>query len=124
MPPINSFTVTRRNLPHWQNPGSTYFLTWRVTGVPILEPEDRTIALDAIRHWADLRWRLYAAVIMPDHAHALARPLPVDPARPTAGAVYDLSELIASVKKFSALRINRRRGRQGTLWQDERHDHI
>jgi hypothetical protein len=31
--PVQSFQVTKRCLPHWQLPGSTYFITWRVKGL-------------------------------------------------------------------------------------------
>jgi hypothetical protein len=27
--PVKSFQVTRRNLPHWQETGRVYFITWR-----------------------------------------------------------------------------------------------
>jgi putative transposase len=124
MPPIREFTTSRRNLPHWQSPGETYFLTWRVTAGRQLEPEDRTIALNAIRHWDGVRWFVCTAVVMPDHVHALVRPLPIDPTVLAGAAVHDLSELVKSVKGFSAYRINRRQRRGGTFWQDERYDRI
>jgi REP element-mobilizing transposase RayT len=124
MSPIRSFKVTHRNLPHWQVPGATYFLTWRMIDNLVLEPDDRTIALNAIRFWDGKRWVVYAAVIMPDHAHALVRPMPLDPGRLVEGPVHDLADLLGSVKKFSSRRINTRRNRDGMLWQDERYDHI
>jgi REP element-mobilizing transposase RayT len=61
---------------------------------------------------------------MPDHAHALVRPLPIDPTRLTEGPVHELGELVGSLKKFSARRINSRQNRAGTLWQDDRYDRI
>jgi len=124
MPPIDSFVTARRNLPHWQLPGGTYFLTWRVVPGRTLYPEDRSTALSAVRHWDGQRWYVYVAVVMPDHVHALVRPLPVEPARPAGGPVYELGELVGSVKKFSSLRINAKQNRRGTLWQDERYDRI
>ncbi len=57
---------------------------------------------------------------MPDHVHALVQPLPK---LGTIG-VYDLAEIVHSVKSFSVHQINRGRGRRGTLWQDERYDRI
>ena len=27
--PVQGFKITRRNLPHWQEAGSVYFITWR-----------------------------------------------------------------------------------------------
>ncbi len=42
--PVASFTATRRNLPHWQEPDSIYFITWRLRGDEALSPEERTSA--------------------------------------------------------------------------------
>lgn len=124
MPSIDRFTTTRRNLPHWQLPGATYFLTWRASRERLLEPDDRTIALNAIRFWDDQKWRVFAAVVMPDHVHALVRPLPLNAADVAAVEFHNLSELTRSVKGYSSNRINRRQGHAGTFWQDESYDHI
>lgn len=118
--PVQSFKITVRTLPHWQQPGSVYFLTWRCKDGEILSPEERTIALDSLHYWNGPKWTLYAAVIMSDHVHALVQPLPL----PQGDGVYDLAEIIHSVKSFSAHQINRRRGSRGSLWQDERYDRI
>ncbi|QJW97790.1 REP-associated tyrosine transposase [Frigoriglobus tundricola] len=124
MPPLTHFKTTHRNLPHWHAPGATYFLTWRVLDARELEPEDRTITLNAVQFWDNQKWCVYAAVVMTDHAHALVRPLPLDRADPAATAFHDLSGLVQSVKGFSAYKINRRRGWRGPLWQDEGYDRI
>ena len=121
---IHSPITTRRNLPHWQSPGATYFLTWRAIAGQHLDPEDRTLALSAIRHWDSVRWSVCAAVVMPDHVHALARPLPLDSNTLAGGAFWNLSELLKSVKGFSSNQINRRKGRKGVFWQDESYDRI
>jgi REP element-mobilizing transposase RayT len=117
---ISKFTATRRSLPHFQEPGRTYFITWRTADGAMLEPDDRAIALRTILHWDEKRWAVYAAVVMPDHVHVLARPLPVSMGDPSA--VHDLTVLLHSVKSFSAHEISRRRGRRGAVWQDERYD--
>jgi len=117
--PVQNFHCTKRNLPHWQLPGRIYFITWRcLTGITLSSAE-RSITLDALRHWHGIKWQLYAAVVMPDHVHALARPL----SRPTGGA-FNLAEILHSIKRFSARKINQGRGVQGSLWQDERFDRI
>jgi REP element-mobilizing transposase RayT len=123
MPPIQSFTKTRRNLPHWQQPGSIYALTWRVVAGRALEPEDRTLALNAIRHWDGKRWNVLVAVVMQDHVHALVRPIVATPT-PEAQATHALGDILHGVKGYSAYTINRRQGRTGALWQDERYDRI
>jgi REP element-mobilizing transposase RayT len=118
--PVHSFKITRRMLPHWQQPGSVYFLTWRCKEGEALSPEERTITLEALKYWDDRKWTLFAAVIMPDHVHALAQPL----ALPESEGVYDLADTIHSVKSFSVHQIIRLRGRKGPIWQDERYDRI
>ncbi len=57
---------------------------------------------------------------MPDHVHCPVQPL----ALPALEGVYDLAEIIHSVKSFSVHQINRKRGGRGSIWQDERFDRI
>jgi REP element-mobilizing transposase RayT len=106
VPPVLSEKITRRHLPHWQLAGATYFLTWRCTAGVVLTEDERDIVLAAILHWDASRWDVLAAVVMPDHVHVLAYPLPKGDGR------WDLGELIHSVKSFSAHQIARQR-RQG-----------
>lgn len=117
--PVHSFKITRRNLPHWQEPGRVYFITWRCREGQTLTPAERTITLEALRHWDGHKWTLYAAVAMPDHVHALVQPLFLP-----EGGVIDLGEIVHSVKSFSVHQINRQRGTKGHIWQDERFDRI
>ena len=49
---------------------------------------------------------------MPNHVHILLSVFPG----------YELNELISSVMRFSATRINRHTGRNGVLWQEEPFD--
>lgn len=120
VPPVQSFKITRRTLPHWQEPGRVYFITWRCKKGEALSPEERTITLEALHYWDGRKWTLYAAVIMPDHAHTLVQPLTMS----KEGGVFDLAEIIHSVKSFSVHQINWLRDSQGSLWQDERYDRI
>jgi len=117
--PVQSFQVSRRNLPHWQEPGRVYFITWRCQKVRSLSLEERTIILDAIRYWDTIKWTVYAAVVLSDHVHVLVQPLSQDD-----GGAFDLGEILHSIKRFSARKINQARGEQGSLWQDERFDRI
>jgi len=117
--PVQSFQISRRNLPHWQEPGRVYFITWRCQPGQNLGLEDRTIAMKAIRYWDTMKWTVYAAVVLPDHVHILAQPL-----SKTEGGVFDLTEILHSVKSFSSQRINQQRGAKGSIWQDERYDRI
>jgi putative transposase len=113
------FQVTRRNLPHWQEPGRIYFITWRAKTGQMLQPEERRITLETLHHWDGVKWTLFVAAILPDHVHVLVQPL----SRPEGG-VFNLAEILHSVKRHSARVINQLRGTQGSLWQDERYDRI
>ena len=106
-------------MPHWQEPGRVYFITWRCKKGRTLSPEDRTVVMDALRHWDGLKWKIYAAVVLKDHVHVLALALPKG-----EEGVFDLAEIIHSVKSFSSQKINRLRGSSGALWQDERYDRL
>ena len=117
--PIQSFTLTRRKLPHWQNPGSVYFITWNCQNHHLLNDAERTITLQTIRFWDQRQWLLYIAVIMPDHVHLLAQPLPAQPEE-----YINLGKIIKSVKSYSSRKINQLRGQQGPIWQPERYDRI
>jgi REP element-mobilizing transposase RayT len=132
VPPVLAEKITRRHLPHWQLAGATYFLTWRCASGFTLAEADRDIVLAAIRHWDTIRWDVYVAVVMPDHVHVLACPLPKGDGR------WELGELLHSVKSFSAYAIGKHRkqtaakvtpelaGRASaqsfSVWQDERYD--
>jgi putative transposase len=117
--PVEAFQISRRNLPHWQEPGRVYFITWRCQKGQSLSLEERTITLGAIRYWDTIKWTVYTIVILPDHIHVLAQPLPK-----AEGGVFDLTEILHSVKSFSSQKINQQRVQQGSIWQDERYDRI
>ncbi len=117
--PVSSFQTSRRRLPHWQQGGSVYFISWVCRPGQTLDPAEQNVTLEAIRFWDIRKWTVYAAVVMPDHVHLLAQPL----ARPDGGYI-NLGEIIHSVKSFSAQKINRTRRAQGSLWQVERYDRI
>ena len=117
--PVQAFQSTRRNLPHLQEPGQVYFLTWRCRQGQTLAPGERDLVLQTLQHYNGSKWRLFAAVILPDHVHALVQPL-----EHPEGGTYNLSQIIHSVKRFSTHEINRQRSAKGSLWQDERYDRI
>ncbi len=102
-----------------QEPGRVYFLTWRCRAGIRLSPPERTVVLDSLRHWEGLKWKVFTAVVLPDHVHALVQPLPHP-----GGGVYHLKEILHSVKSFTSYRIMKLRGPKGSLWQDESYDRI
>ena len=110
----------RDNLPHIQVPEATYFITFRTHSFRKLTEQGRKIVLDAILHWDDQRWKVFSAVVMPDHVHIVARPLPKG-----EKDFWDLAVILHSVKSFSANEVNRVEDKPGTpVWQTESYDRI
>jgi REP-associated tyrosine transposase len=84
-----------------------------------LSPRARTIVLNSLRHFHNQRYELFAACVMPDHAHLLLQPWPDDNGN---GLFWPLSELMHSIKSFSAHRINEVENKAGAVWEKERFD--
>ena len=63
------------NLPHIQAAGTTYFIDFRTHNFRTLTEKAKRIVLDAICYWDHQRWKIFSAVVMPDHVHLMARPL-------------------------------------------------
>ncbi len=99
---IHQFTQRQDCLPHWQLPGSFYFLTFNTDNQRKLSPESRQIVLDALRFFDGQRLQLITAVVMPDHVHAVIQPM-----EKSAGVYWDLSDLMHSIKSYSANQINK-----------------
>ena len=136
--PIQTFTQTQRKLPHWQIPGSIYFVTFHSIENLSFTPEERSLILRACRHWEGKKITIYAVVVMPTHVHLLIKPLPV---RGTTGTVvlpggkgksdmneakdfFNLSEIMHSIKSYTAHEIKKLRKQQGYVWIHESYDRI
>lgn len=59
---------------------------------------------------------------MPDHVHALLQPWPKEKNPGGETIFWTLTELLRSLKSFTAREINRIEGRQGSLWEKETFD--
>ncbi|HSV13791.1 MAG TPA: transposase [Tepidisphaeraceae bacterium] len=105
--------IHRRRLPHWELKGSTYFLTFRVARGELTMPQ-RLIVLQHIRSGDGKFYDLLAAVLMPDHGHAILTPRDN----------VELSRIMKGIKGVSAKLVNDSRGTRGQLWQDESFDRI
>ena len=106
--------VRRRNLPHLEVPGATYFVTFRSRSTSELPAQARHLALAAILECDQKSIDLDAAVIMPDHVHLIFRL--IEP--------YELSLVLQRIKGRSARQINQMLKREGSVWTDESFDHV
>ncbi len=88
-------------------------------------------------HFRDVRqYDLIAYSIMPNHVHLVIDVGRVaDPTLPAFNNIqnrdgrdgvpsYKLTDILASLKKYIALRANRELHRSGAFWQDESYDHV
>jgi len=106
----------RRDLPHWELEGSTYFITFcvdRIVGKPFQNPKLAQFAASTICHRKD-KYNLYAYVVMPDHIHFILKPTPDN----------TLSKILQNMKGSMAYNLNKLLNRTGKFWQTENFDHL
>ena len=120
--PVLEPAARKRNLPHFEIPGSTYHVTWQTHNKLALSPEARARTLQACHFWHGKKIKCLAACVMPDHVHLLIQPLPIQEAG-QAGA-HSLSEILHSIKSFSAHEVNKVMKRTGPVWMDESFDRM
>jgi hypothetical protein len=78
--------------------------------------------LNSLRHFHNQCYELFAACVMPDHAHLLLQFWPKDNDDNGNGLFCPLSELMHSIKSFSAHRVNELETKRGSVWQKEQFD--
>jgi putative transposase len=78
------------------------------------DAENAAIVAGALRHFDRSRYLLHAWVIMPNHVHLLL----------TLGESESLARLVASWKRFSAVKIRRQTQDSGPLWQKDYFDRM
>lgn len=77
------------------------------------DPRIASVAASALGYFEAQRYRLQAWCVMPNHIHAVVRPL--DP--------YALDEILQAWKSYTAHAANQLLGRSGPFWQRESYDH-
>jgi REP-associated tyrosine transposase len=105
-------SIRRRNLPHVNVPGATYFITFR--SIRERSPAAREMVFATILACHQKKLDLDAAVVMPDHVHLIFRLL----------EAHELSQVLHHIKGSSARQINLMLQRRGPVWTDESFDHI
>ena len=77
-------------------------------------PEIAGMVSNALQHFDGERYDLLTWCVMPNHVHAIVRPL----------GNHTLVEMLKSWKAFTAREGNRILNRQGCFWQQESYDHL
>jgi REP element-mobilizing transposase RayT len=80
------------------------------------DPTAAATVVDAMHSFDGERYELDSYVVMPNHVHAILRPLLCDK--------EPLERILQSWKRHSAHEINRRLGLKGEFWQEESFDRI
>jgi hypothetical protein len=109
---MNRETITRRRLPHWYVPGAPHFVTFRLAGTL-----PRTV-LDKLKRQKDEM--LQRKSLKREHLQA-------DPDNAELGETEDslgpLSNIMHSLKSYTAHEANLILDRDGSFWQRESYDH-
>jgi len=87
------------------------------------------ITADAIHYWDNRAFELLAYCIMSNHVHLIlatgqASTIPLSDCPFTGQTPYHVTNVLASIKKFSARKANRILRRSGRFWQRESYDHV
>jgi type I restriction enzyme R subunit len=73
-----------------------------------------SVVVEALLHFHGSRVSTGDFVVMPNHVHALVRPLDG----------FELEDILHSIKSFTATRINQLTEGSGAFWQRQSYDHI
>ena len=107
-------------LPHYQKADRAIFVTFcknfRGKEFP---PQARDVILQCCLKGDTHRFRLHAAVVMPEHTHLLLTPLCDEDGWP-----YGLPAILKSLKGASARAVNKVLNTSGPVWQEESFDHV
>jgi putative transposase len=107
------FLATRRHLPHWTLPGSTYYVTFHLINGELAAAE-RRIVLDHVRSGHGRFYDLAAVSVMPDHVHIILKPQDR----------FTPSRIMKGIKGVSARLLNLHRNSTGHVWQEESWDRV
>lgn len=79
---------------------------------PLADPQAAQIVQSALLHFDQVRYRLLAWSVMPNHVHVVVE----------TSTGFPLGGLVRSWKAFSAAQINRALGRRGAFWAPDYFD--
>ena len=104
---------TRHTLFKWYAAEVDSVLDQHTGAAWLREPRIANLVVNSFRRLADKHYRLHAWCVMPNHVHAVVRPL----------GANSLDGILQQWKSSTAHRANRLLGRSGPFWQRESYDH-
>jgi alanyl-tRNA synthetase/REP element-mobilizing transposase RayT len=115
----------KRRLPHFERPWAKYMVSFSTHEHRQLSAQAREIALKSLLFGHEQRrYQLYAACVMPDHVHFLFEPQIKEQDQEGKPVFWSLSELLRSIKSFTAHEINKLENSTGQLWGNESFDRM
>ena len=123
-PDASNVRYGRRSLPHFERPWAKYAITFATKGKRVLTPAARDAVLDCVLHWDSRRYELFAGCVMPDHVHLLLEPSIKEIGPKDAATFFSLTEILHTIKSFTAHEINRLEATKGAVWEQEWFDRL
>jgi REP element-mobilizing transposase RayT len=80
----------------------------------LASPQIAAIVAESLKNFDEVRYRLQAWCIMPNHIHVVVMPL----------QEWNLEKIVHTWKSFTATQANRALNRHGEFWQREYYDHL
>jgi REP element-mobilizing transposase RayT len=112
-------TFYRRNLPHIEEGGASYFVTSSTRREFVLPEDARTLIFNHCLFENERTVHMHSFVVMPDHVHMLFTPLPDGKGEP-----YRLAKIMNRIKGASSHSVNKLLRRRGVLWEPESFDRM
>lgn len=91
----------RRNLPHLEEPGRTYFITFHTMDDFMLPDAAKSLVLNHCLYDDGKRYTLHAVVVLRTHVHLLLTPLP------DGAGSFRLAEIMGGIKGASVHSVNK-----------------
>jgi alanyl-tRNA synthetase len=108
-----------------ERPWAKYMATFTTANQRQLSPTARDIILQSLLFTQQQgRWQLFAACIMPDHVHVLFEPQIKEQDPDGKPIFWSLTELLHSIKSFTAHEINKIENTAGAVWEKESFDRL
>ncbi|MEO6870770.1 MAG: DEAD/DEAH box helicase [Chthoniobacterales bacterium] len=123
-PGAPSVRYGKRRLPHFERPWGKYAITFATHRKRLLSPASRQAVLDCVLHRRERRYELYAACVMPDHVHLLIEPGMENTGADGEAKFFPLTEILHTIKSFTAHTINRLEKTRGPVWVQESFDRL
>ncbi|ODT18588.1 MAG: hypothetical protein ABS35_23450, partial [Kaistia sp. SCN 65-12] len=125
LPATGRAQYSKRHLPHFERPWGKYMVTFTTKHREKLTPDERDLVLKSLKYGHEHnQYLLYAAVVMPDHAHILFEPQIQKNDESGKPVFWSLAEILHGIKSTTSHRINKVRNKSGTVWEEENFDRL